>query len=92
MPIPAALVLLAIIWFVCLFAILPLKLRTQDEAGSVIPGTPASAPKTINLIAKVRLVTLVSVVIWIPLCAVIISGVVSIADIDVVDRLGLRAE
>lgn len=32
------------IWWMCLFAVLPFGLRTQGEAGDVVPGTPASAP------------------------------------------------
>jgi predicted secreted protein len=32
------------IWFITLFAVLPFGVRTQDEAGEVVPGTPESAP------------------------------------------------
>ena len=38
------------IWWIVLFAVLPFGVHTQDEAGSVVPGTPGSAP------AKVRIV------------------------------------
>jgi predicted secreted protein len=37
------------IWWIVLFAVLPFGVHTQDEAGSVVPGTPGSAP------AKVRI-------------------------------------
>jgi predicted secreted protein len=32
------------IWWMVLFAVLPFGVRTQGEAGDVVPGTPASAP------------------------------------------------
>lgn len=32
------------IWFITLFAVLPFGVRTQGEAGDVVPGTPESAP------------------------------------------------
>ena len=32
------------LWFMTLFAVLPFGVRTQDEAGDVVPGTPGSAP------------------------------------------------
>lgn len=33
-----------IMWWLTLFAVLPFGLRTQEEAGDVVPGTPESAP------------------------------------------------
>lgn len=32
-------------WFITLFAVLPFGVRTQGEAGEVVPGTPESAPE-----------------------------------------------
>ncbi|MEZ5899523.1 MAG: DUF1467 family protein [Hyphomicrobium sp.] len=37
------------LWFITLFTVLPFFARTQDEEGSVVPGTPASAPHKIRL-------------------------------------------
>jgi predicted secreted protein len=44
MDIAFGLALYFMIWWMCLFAVLPFGLRTQGEAGEVVPGTPASAP------------------------------------------------
>ena len=41
MSIFSAIALLAVIWFMTLFVILPLNLTTQDEAGSRVRGTMA---------------------------------------------------
>lgn len=42
-PISAAAVYF-IIWWITLFAVLPLGLKTQAESGEIVPGTHASAP------------------------------------------------
>ncbi len=40
MAITSAMVLFAVIWFATLFLILPIRLKTQAEAGDIVPGTP----------------------------------------------------
>ena len=40
----SGLVLFAVIWFIALLVALPIGITTQEEAGEVVPGTPASAP------------------------------------------------
>ena len=42
------------IWWIVLFAVLPFGVRTQDEAGSVVPGTPGSAPAKRAHLAHLR--------------------------------------
>ena len=53
-----------IIWWLTLFAILPLGVKTQDEAGDVTLGTSESAPMRARLWQKAFLTTLVSGVIF----------------------------
>lgn len=53
-----------IIWWTVLFAVLPIGVRTQGEAGEVVPGTPASAPTAPRLLRIVALNTLVSSVVF----------------------------
>ncbi len=88
MQIISALVLLAVIWFMVLFVVLPLNLRTQSEDGSIVPGTPGSAPTDPQLRRKAKIVTLVSLPIWVVACAIIISGVVTVEDFDLFRRFG----
>jgi predicted secreted protein len=88
MAITSALVLLAVVWFMVLFIVLPLNLTTQGEAGSVVPGTPKSAPMDPQLRRKVRIVTLASLPIWAALCAIILSGVITVDDFDLFTRFG----
>ena len=87
MTITAAIVLFAVIWFLALFVALPIGLRTQDEAGEVAPGTPASAPEVHHLKRKFFWVTVATVAIWLPLCAFIAWGGVTVRDLDLWGRM-----
>ncbi len=88
MGITSALVLLAVVWFMVLFIVLPLNLRTQSEDGEIVPGTPGSAPMDPQLKRKALIVTAVSVPIWIVLCTIIISGWITAEDWDLFARFG----
>ena len=86
MTISAALVLFAVIWFMCLFIILPLKIKSQGEDGKIVPGTPASAPSRPLLKKKTIYVTIISLVLWIALIFVITSGLIRVQDIAFFNR------
>jgi predicted secreted protein len=87
MNVVSALVLFAVIWFVVLLVALPIGLTTQQEAGKVVPGTPASAPVDAMIRKKMLWVTLATLVLWVALCAFLIWGGVSVEDIDVFNRM-----
>ena len=53
-----------IIWWTSLFAVLSLGLKTQDEAGEIVPGTPASAPKGRHMLRVFLINTLIATVIF----------------------------
>ncbi len=88
MQVTSALVLLAVIWFTVLFVVLPMNIRTQGEAGNVVPGTPRSAPSDPQLKRKAKLITWISLPIWIVACTVIITGAITIDDFDLYKRFG----
>ena len=52
------------IWWVVLFAVLPIGVRTQEEDGVVVPGTPASAPTTPRLLRVAVITTVISTVLF----------------------------
>ncbi|WP_297299775.1 DUF1467 family protein [uncultured Methylovirgula sp.] len=52
------------IWFVVLFAILPLGIRSQRESGGYVEGTDPGAPVNPQLLKKVLLTTLVSLIVF----------------------------
>jgi predicted secreted protein len=87
MNITSGIVLFAVIWFMVLFVVLPLRMRTQGDSGNVVPGTPSSAPENPDLRRKVKVVTLVSVAIWLVAAGVIVSGVISVEDFDFFNRM-----
>ena len=64
MTISFAIAIYFIIWWLTLFAVLPFGLRTQDDSGDVVPGTPSSAPSKPRLGRIFLINTLVSAVIF----------------------------
>jgi predicted secreted protein len=86
MTITGAIVLFAMIWFMCLFVALQVGYRSQREDGEVVPGTPASAPVDLRFGRRLVWVTLATVAIWAPICLVILSGAITIHDIDLMRR------
>lgn len=87
MTITGTIVLFSVLWFLVLFCVLPLRFRSQGDAGSVVPGTPASAPADFNVGRTARITTAVTVVLFILIAGIILSGVISVRDLDVFDRM-----
>ncbi|MCA1403137.1 DUF1467 family protein [Ensifer sp. IC3342] len=52
-----------IIWWLTLFAVLPLGVRTQAEENDVVPGSVESAPARFRALRVVLLTTAIAVVI-----------------------------
>ena len=73
LPIPASLAvaIFLTIWFTVLFAVLPIGVRSQAEAGEVVPGTDPGAPAAPRLAFKALLTTLVSVAVFVLLVVVL---------------------
>ena len=53
-----------ILWWIVLFAVLPVGLRTQDEEGERVPGTVASAPRGPHILRAMIWTTVISLVIF----------------------------
>lgn len=83
MTITAAIVTFATLWFLVLFCVLPLRFRSQADAGRVEPGTPASAPDDPQIGRKARLTTLIAVPLFALIWAVVTSGVITVDNMDV---------
>lgn len=67
-----------IIWWTVLFAVLPLGVRTQDEDGSVVPGTPGSAPTKPRFKMVLVITTLASAVVFAIAYAVVVFRVIDL--------------
>lgn len=89
MSIVSALVLLAVVWFLVLFVVLPIRLETQGDVGERVEGTHAGSPATgFSMKRKIRMTTIWAVPIWAVLTAVILWGGIGVRDIDMFNRMG----
>jgi predicted secreted protein len=87
MTITGALILFSVTWFLVFLCILPMRQISQAEAGQIVPGSASSAPVDPQIGRKARLTTLITVVLWLLMCGVIMSGWISIRDTDVFNLL-----
>lgn len=87
MTITAAIVLYSVTWFMVFFCVLPLRFVSQADAGEVVPGTPRSAPAGDVVVRKAKITTLVATLVWALLCAIILSGWITVRDFDMLGRM-----
>jgi predicted secreted protein len=87
MTITAAFVLYSVIWFVTLFCVLPYRTVSQDETDHVVPGTPPGAPAHEVMRRKAWITTLIATPIWVVIAGVILSGWITIEDLDWFNRM-----
>ena len=64
MSLTLGLALYFIIWWTVLFAVLPIGVRTQGEEGTVVPGTPESAPAAPRLLGILALNSVVAAAVF----------------------------
>ena len=88
MSIFSAIALLAVIWFMTLFVILPLNLTTQDEAGTRVRGTMGSSPVEPRLKRKFILTSIIALVLWLMIVGAILSSWITMDDFDLYHRFG----
>lgn len=91
MSIVSAIVLFAVIWFMVLFVVLPIRLETQGDRGEIVPGTHAGAPANLKMAKKARLVTLIAAILWVIIAGVIFSGIITVEDLDWFGRMSPQA-
>lgn len=82
MGITSAIVLYVVVWFMTFFVVLPIRVKTQGDLGKVEPGTHAGAPEEHHLKKKAMITTVVAAVLWAIIGGIILSGWISVSDID----------
>ena len=84
----SGLVLFAVIWFMTFLVILPIKIQTQGDLGEIVPGTHAGSPEHHHLRKKMWITTGLSCVIWGVIAALMLTGTVTLDDVDLYKRFG----
>jgi len=76
-----------VIWWTVLFAMLPIGVRTSEEAGEkALPGTAESAPHLPNLLPKMVATTVVSSIVFAALYAIVVYRVITLDQIPFFPR------
>ncbi|KPP83339.1 MAG: putative secreted protein [Rhodobacteraceae bacterium HLUCCO07] len=88
MGVTSALVLYAVLWFLTLLVIIPIRLKTQGDVGQIVRGTQAGAPHEHHLKAKALITTVVAFVLWAIIAGIIITGTITVRDLDWFGRMG----
>jgi predicted secreted protein len=88
MGVTSALVLFAVIWSMTFLIVLPIRVKTQGDLGEIVPGTHAGAPEVHNIGKKAKITTAISLVLWVIIAGTILSGAISVRDLDWFDRMG----
>jgi predicted secreted protein len=71
-----------VIWWTVLFAMLPIGVRTSEEAGeTAMPGSADSAPHKPHLLMKVLGTTVVSTIIFAIVYVIVVHQVITLDDI-----------
>jgi len=83
----SALVLFAVIWFMTLLCVVPIRLKTQQDVGKVTHGTQSGAPEVHHLKAKLWITTGISIVLFLIIGGIIISGWITVEDMDWFGRM-----
>ena len=78
----SAIVLYAIVWFMLFLIILPIRVQTQGDLKDIVPGTHAGAPEHHHLGKKALWCTGLSFLIWGSFVAIILSGVISVDNLE----------
>jgi predicted secreted protein len=82
-----ALAIYFIVWWIVLFAMLPIGVRTSEEAGEkTSPGNAESAPHFPNLLPKMVATTVVASIIFAGLYAIIVHHAITLDEIPFLPR------
>jgi predicted secreted protein len=82
-----AIAIYVVIWWTVLFAMLPIGVRTSEEAGEkASPGTAESAPHLPNLLPKMVATTVVSSIVFAALYIIIVDHLITLDQIPFFPR------
>ncbi|MEM6383672.1 MAG: DUF1467 family protein [Pseudomonadota bacterium] len=85
MSLGSALAIYFVVWWITLFAVLPFGVRTQEEAGDVVPGAPASAPSHLSIPRIIVRNTIVASIVFAAIYWLLAHSGLSILEIPLPD-------
>lgn len=88
MGIVSGLVLYAVIWSLVFLIALPIRVQTQGDLNDIVPGTHAGSPEHHHLRTKAIWTTVVSLVIWGITATIILSGWITVDEVESLFRAG----
>jgi predicted secreted protein len=86
MTLSFAIAIYLVIWWIVLFAMLPIGVRTQAEEGEIAPGTTESAPHLPKLLPKMLATTVVASVVFAAVYVIIVHRVITLDQIPFLPR------
>ena len=91
MGVASGLVLYLVIWSMTFLVAIPIRIQTQGDVNEIVPGTHAGSPAHHHLRKKALITTCIAAVIWGIAASIILSGAISVRDIDMFNRMGPSA-
>lgn len=82
------LVLYAVIWWLTFLVAIPIRLQTQAESGTIVPGTHGGSPQRHDLKKKALITTGIALALWGLAAWIIVTGQITLSDIDLFTRFG----
>lgn len=67
-----------LLWWVTLFAVLPLGVRGQAEENDIVPGSEPGAPVKANILKKFGITTIVSALLFVVVYLMIVNDVLGV--------------
>ena len=84
----SGLVLFAVIWALTFCVALPIRIQTQGDLGEIVPGTHAGSPEHHHIRKKIFWTTIVAAILWGICATVILSGWITVDDVEKWFRAG----
>lgn len=75
MEIANVILIYILLWWVTLFAVLPLGVRGQAEENNIVPGSDPGAPVKANMVRKIVITTVVSAFLFVVTYFMIVNDV-----------------
>lgn len=78
MSITGLAIIFILLWFLCLFMVLPVRMQTQEDVNAIAPNTQPGVPANPKLLMRFAWATGLAVFLW-AICFIILGyGIVSL--------------